>query len=249
MARIALFFNLWFLSFTIQAQLIQANAPYLPEQQHLMAELLVSFEVQAPIPSTATEAWSAWSTVPNFTFGKDRGHMVMINDLDALHPYFREKVKQLIVLCRAKGIELAVVETYRTHAKQNEYKSMGKKYTRSGGGKSKHQYGLAVDVVPVLDSVAQWHDTRLWKKIGTVGEQLGLRWGGRWRSLYDPGHFEWTGGLSGNQLSSGYAPHLPKTFNSQCIEEELAQLEESWQAWEAEQATSARQTTASVKSN
>jgi len=139
-------------------------------------------------------AWKAWTTVENFTYGKDRGSLPMIADLNSLHPYFRDRVHELINACKAQGIELAVVESFRTHAKQSEYFGMGRKYTRSKGGKSKHQYGLAVDVVPVVDGVAQWDDIRLWRRIGVIGERMGLRWGGRWKAPYDPAHFEWTGG-------------------------------------------------------
>lgn len=119
---------------------------------------------------------------------------------------------------------------------------MGKKYTRATGGHSKHQYGLAIDVVPVVDSVAQWDNARLWKKIGAVGEQLGLRWGGRWHTLYDPGHFEWSGGLSSYSLAKGMIPHVPKSISNKypCIEEDLALLTEYWSAWEIEQSSLAR---------
>jgi peptidoglycan L-alanyl-D-glutamate endopeptidase CwlK len=187
--------------------------------------------------------------VENFTFDKDRGNLPMIADLDALHPYFRDKVSALISLCKARGIELAIVESYRTHAKQNEYKSMGKKYTRSVGGKSKHQYGLAVDVVPLIDSVAQWDNARIWRKIGVIGEQLGLRWGGRWKSLYDPGHFEWTGGLSSYHLSAGQWPKVPKPTQYPCLEEELIRLTEYWRAWEIEQSSITRKETSTTKMN
>src|SRR3990170_6849590 len=95
--------------------------------------------------------WKDWSYVENYAFGKDRGSLPMINDLKSLHPFFRDQIVKLIELCKAKGIELAIVETYRTHAKQHEYKTMGKKYTTSKAGQSKHQYGLAVDVVPVVN--------------------------------------------------------------------------------------------------
>lgn len=181
--------------------------------------------------------WKNWLLVENNTFGRNRGDMQMIADVNALHPYFRDKVLDLIANCKAKGIELAFVETYRTHAKQNEYKGMGKKYTRSGGGKSKHQYGLAVDVVPIIDGVAQWDNKALWLKVGLVGEKLGLRWGGRWRHPFDPGHFEWTGGLNTTTLSAGYKPYIPKEKELYpCLEEDLAQLRKYWKEWEAEQA-------------
>jgi len=195
---------------------------------------LIESDVETP------ETWQTWSTIENFTFGKDRGAMTMITDLNALHPYLRDQVQELIRLCQAKGIELAIVETYRTVAKQNEYKSMGKKYTRSVGGLSKHQYGLAIDVVPIIDSVAVWNNIAVWKKIGAVGEKLGLRWGGRWRHPFDPGHFEWTSGLTGVQIAAGHAPRIPNQDNYPCIEEELDLLKNNWRAWETEQSAIAR---------
>src|SRR6478736_892506 len=72
-------------------------------------------DVFAPLPEseveTISEIWQTWSTIENFTFGKDRGAMTMITDLNALHPYLRDQVQELIRLCQAKGIELAIVET------------------------------------------------------------------------------------------------------------------------------------------
>jgi hypothetical protein len=185
--------------------------------------------------------WKNWTSVGNYTYGKNRGDIPMINDLNALHPYFRDKVQQLISICKAKGIQLAFVETYRTHSKQAEYKGMGRKYTRSGAGKSKHQYGFAVDVVPIVNDTACWHDKVLWKKVGVVGEQLGLRWGGRWRYPYDPGHFEWTGGLNTLDLATGKEPFIPKKNQLYpCLEEDLKLLKKYWAAWEAEQSAQTR---------
>jgi len=186
--------------------------------------------------------WREWKTVENFTFGKDRGNLPMIADLHSLHPYFRDKISQLIRNCKAKGIELAIVESYRTHAKQAEYFGMGRKYTRSAGGKSKHQYGLAVDVVPIIDSVAVWDNLTLWKKIGTEGEKLGLRWGGRWRSPFDPAHFEWTGGLNTITLANGMMPLLPSNTKESypCIHDDLRLLKKYWEAWESEQSALSR---------
>lgn len=199
-----------------------------------------AFERPTPPAIDTVDMWLKWKTVQNFSFGKDRGSLDMIADLEALHPFFRDKIIELINQCDKKGIKLAVVETYRTHAKQNEYKSMGRKYTRSGGGHSKHQYGLAVDVVPIVDSTAVWNNHALWKKIGTVGERLGLRWGGRWRHPYDPGHFEWTGGLSSYHLAQGTFPAIPRKENYPCVDEDLARLRKYWAEWETEQAALAR---------
>ncbi|MBL7872702.1 MAG: M15 family metallopeptidase [Cyclobacteriaceae bacterium] len=226
--------------------------PYTTEHRQLVAELTKDFETAIGSEKIIThlEDWRNWETVENYTYGKDRGSLPMIADLDALHPYFKEKITKLIATCKRKGIELAIVESYRTVAKQNEYKAMGKKYTRATGGHSKHQYGLAIDVVPVIDSIAQWDNARLWKKIGSMGEQLGLRWGGRWRTLYDPGHFEWSGGLSGDSLAKGLAPYVPKSISNQypCLEEDLQQLAEYWSAWESEQAMITRESSSNPES-
>jgi peptidoglycan L-alanyl-D-glutamate endopeptidase CwlK len=195
---------------------------------------LIVADVEVPIGMDTINGWKQWSLVQNFSFGKDRGELSMINDLDALHPFFRDKIRALIAECKAKGINLAVVETYRTHAKQNEYRFMGRKYTNSTGGKSKHQYGLAVDLVPIVDSAAVWDNIVLWRKIGVVGEKLGLRWGGRWKKPYDPGHFEWTGGLTSTHLSVGKLPEIPLD-RYPCIDDDLRVLRKFWKEWEVTQ--------------
>jgi hypothetical protein len=200
------------------------------DSSYLMAE------VEPMITPDTINGWKQWSFVGNYAFGKDRGAMSMINDLDALHPFFRDKIRSLIDDCKAKGITLAVVETYRTHAKQNEYRYMGRKYTNSTGGKSKHQYGLAVDLVPIVDSAAVWDNVALWRKIGVAGEKLGLRWGGRWKKPYDPGHFEWTGGLTSTHLAGGKLPSIPLD-RYPCIDEDLKVLRKFWKEWEANQGT------------
>lgn len=180
--------------------------------------------------------WKSWSYVENYEFGKDRGSIPMITDLNSLHPFFRDQVSKLIAKCKDRGIELAVVETYRTHAKQHEYKTMGRKYTTSQAGQSKHQYGLAVDVVPVVNSKPVWNSAVLWRKIGAAGEKLGLRWGGRWSDPYDPGHFEWTGGLTSRHLSAGKFP-MRADFGERypCLEEDLKILQSYWAEWETSQ--------------
>jgi len=91
-------------------------------------------------------------------------------------------------------------------------------------------------VVPIVDSVAMWHDPVLWRKVGTAGERLGLRWGGRWRHPYDPGHFEWTGGLTSPALEKGIMPRV-SVQQYPCLEEELSVLRGYWTEWENDQNT------------
>jgi hypothetical protein len=202
-------------------------------------------EESSPAPEDRQALWKQWRLVENYQFGKNRGSLPMIADLQALHPFFREKIIELTRLCQQAGITLAIVESYRTHAKQSEYYAMGKAYTATPGGKSRHQYGLAVDIVPVVDSVAVWNSPKLWRKIGLLGERLGLTWGGRWRVLYDPGHFEWSGGVSRYDLAKGKLPRIPAAFSSryESLAEELTMLQIYWKAWEAEQSVMATRRT------
>jgi hypothetical protein len=241
-------------SLSAQAQLEKLFAIYDTEFQAErsawhppLQDPLVQFAISSSLPAVVEPAimvdtingWRNWRTIENYAYGKDRGTMEMIIELEALHPYFRDKIVTLINNCKAQGITLAVVESYRTHAKQNEYKTMGKKYTRSGGGKSKHQYGLAVDLVPMVDSVAVWDNIALWKKIGVTGEKLGLRWGGRWKKPYDPGHFEWTGGITTKDLAYGKLPPVPRE-NYPCLHDDIKLLRKYWKEWEVSQSMMTR---------
>jgi hypothetical protein len=222
------------LAFETEAQV----PPYADEHLEAFVDLNNTFARAEPIaePVMAEPAMPfGWKTVSNFEFGKNRGQLTMVADLSALHPYFRDRIILLLHNCRKKGINLAIVETYRSPSKQNEYKTMGKKYTRSRAGRSKHQYGLAIDVVPVIDSVAQWDNRALWRKVGAEGEKLGLRWGGRWRHLYDPGHFEWTGGLGSSHLAMGLMPRVPNSKLYPCLDADLVELRKWWQQWDEHQ--------------
>ncbi len=243
MARISFFLIVCLFSITAKGQTL--FIPVASDEIQVRKELLQSFSAPAPVHAwefadDTLDQWKKWALVENYSFGKNRGMIPMIADLQSLHPYFRDKVLQLISQCRQKGIEIAVVETYRTHAKQNEYTSMGRKYTRAKAGHSKHQYGLAVDIVALKDSVPQWNNIALWRKIGAMGERLGLRWGGRWRRPFDPAHFEWTGGAGTYHLVQGNFPPVPKPSLYPCIADDLKELKRHWKAWEAEQASMVR---------
>lgn len=203
---------------------------------------LMVLEESKPGLYDTINGWKKWQTVDNYFFGQNRGSLPMVADLKSLHPYFRDKIIELIRVCKASGINLVVVESYRTPAKQDEYFGMGKKYTRTPGGISRHQYGLAVDLVPVKNSVPVWDNEKLWRKIGVAGERLGLRWGGRWHTPYDPAHFEWSGNVSSHQLAKGYFPTIPRSKLDfyPCIDEDIKLLQKYWEAWEVEQSVLAK---------
>ena len=116
------------------------------------------------------------------------------NDLVYLHPAFRNGVILFIADCKKEGIDLMIVETYRSGERQDLMKKT--KRSTLTANKSKHQHGLALDVVPVVNGKLQWHDQRLWYKIGLIGEKHGLMWGGRWKRFKDYPHFEYNCNIS-----------------------------------------------------
>ena len=57
--------------------------------------------------------------------------------------------------------------------------------------RSNHMTGRAADFVPVKDGKFWWNaPAEVWNVMGIIGEQCGLKWGGRWKDLPDTPHFE-----------------------------------------------------------
>ncbi len=111
--------------------------------------------------------------------------------LKGLHPDVAKKVRQLVNRAERKlGIRLRITSGYRSWVEQNRLFDQGG-LTNARGGQSWHNYGLAADVVPMTPSGQPvWNDVKLWNQIGKLGKQLGFKWGGEFKSIYDPGHFE-----------------------------------------------------------
>src|SRR5262245_2263843 len=55
------------------------------------SSLLVVQEPEPQIVIDTVDGWRNWHYVENYAFGKDRGAIPMITELDALHPYFRDQ--------------------------------------------------------------------------------------------------------------------------------------------------------------
>lgn len=56
---------------------------------------------------------------------------------------------------------------------------------------SNHMSGKACDFVPVKDGKTWWSaPAEVWEIMGIIGEECGLKWGGRWKDLPDSPHFE-----------------------------------------------------------
>ena len=113
---------------------------------------------------------------------------------NGVHPFLAKKIALVIKDARAKGIDLRVVQGFRTMATQQKYfnkgrSTKGSKITNAPPGFSYHNYGFAVDVCEYKNGKPYWKSKR-WQEIGAIGKSHGLVWGGDWTRLVDRPHFQ-----------------------------------------------------------
>lgn len=117
--------------------------------------------------------------------------------LIGLNDKIRPLAERFIELAALQGIPLAITTGKRSNTEQARLYQQGRTtkgpiVTQVGPGRSKHNYGAAIDVAP-LNEKGQPHwpeDDALWQRIGELGESVGLKWGGRWSGFKDRPHFE-----------------------------------------------------------
>lgn len=106
---------------------------------------------------------------------------------------------KFLAACRNEGIDLLVTCTLRSNEEQAALYAQGrtkpgKVVTNAKPGQSMHNHGLAIDVVPLRAGKPVWgttgEDGKLWKRIGEIGEKVGLEWAGRWTTMREYPHFQ-----------------------------------------------------------
>jgi peptidoglycan LD-endopeptidase CwlK len=135
----------------------------------------------------------------------------MSRNLDDLNPKVKELAETFLKSCAAQNFPVKVYFTFRTNDEQDALYAQGRtlpgsKVTNAKGGQSYHNYGLAFDAAPLNDDLTiDWKTTLKYLKMGEIGESVGLEWGGRWKFKDQP-HFQFTFGLSIQQLQQGIKP-------------------------------------------
>lgn len=136
-------------------------------------------------------------------------HQVLSDDMDLIsegrlkdvHPMLASKIRQLADLLGQEGIVIRVTQGLRTWDEQAKLYAQGRSepgkiVTNAPAGSSYHNFGLAVDVVPMTPLGPDWNVTHpVWQRIATVGKSLGLESGSTWRTFKDFPHFQLTGNL------------------------------------------------------
>jgi len=121
--------------------------------------------------------------------------------LSEVHPMLAEKIRAMADALEAQGVSIRVTQGLRTWDEQAALYAKGRtapgpKVTNASAGTSWHNYGLAVDVVPMTPLGPDWNTSHpVWQAIITTGEAQGLVAGAKWRSFPDYPHFQLTGTL------------------------------------------------------
>jgi peptidoglycan L-alanyl-D-glutamate endopeptidase CwlK len=151
-----------------------------------------------------------------------------IEKIKFLHPIVREEVLKAYTyinnILLGKGIRLRFSHTLRSFEEQKQLYATGRSkpgkiITNAKEGLSMHNYGLAFDIVLLIDKendgsfeTASW-DTRAdfdkdriadWMEVVNHFKKLGWTWGGDWKSFPDCPHLEKTFNLTPKQLLSRY---------------------------------------------
>ena len=136
--------------------------------------------------------------------------------LDDLLPVVKAQAERFLLLAKEAGIDLLVTSTYRDNDSQAALYAQGRTkpgiiVTNAKPGQSWHNWRCAFDVVPLRNGKPVWNtsgeDGKLWRKIGELGESVGLEWAGRWTGrLKEMAHFQYTNGLSLSDLQNGKVP-------------------------------------------
>lgn len=116
--------------------------------------------------------------------------------INELQESVRPLAANLLRLAADQGIQLKIVQAYRTPDQQQALKDSGRGVTNAGALLSYHNHRLAFDVVPVeYISLPDWNPTGdLWPTVGAIGQSVGLEWGGTWPGKKrDLPHFQLTG--------------------------------------------------------
>lgn len=124
-----------------------------------------------------------------------------LSDLD---PALQSLAEKFLSLCSDAGIDILVTCTYRSPKEQDKLYAQGrtepgKIVTNARAGQSKHNLtnaslqpaSQAFDIVPLRSGKPIWNASDpVWQQVGSIGEDLGLEWAGRWKRFKEYPHFQ-----------------------------------------------------------
>lgn len=133
---------------------------------------------------------------------------ISLSRVSGLHPKVVNDFKNFITDAEnALGITLRVTQGMRTFEEQQALYDQGrtkpgKIVTKAKPGSSYHQYGLAVDLVELVNDGVDWNYDM--GKLVPFAAKYGIEWGGNWKGFKDLPHFEKHFGIHWSKLLVKY---------------------------------------------
>lgn len=114
--------------------------------------------------------------------------------ISTLLPPVRSMARALVQKAVLAGIKVKIISGFRTYAEQNALYAQGRTtagavVTNAKAGYSNHNFGIAFDV-GVFEGGKYLGESPKYKAVGVIGMDLGLEWGGNWKTLVDQPHFQ-----------------------------------------------------------
>jgi len=111
-----------------------------------------------------------------------------------LSPNFRKKMRSYLNSAREEGIDLRLIEGFRSCERQDKLYAQGRTekgdiVTNAKCGQSIHNYSEAGDVYEYKNGKILFKNPN-WDRIGELAVQAGLEWGGNWKSFQDRPHVQ-----------------------------------------------------------
>ncbi len=128
-----------------------------------------------------------------------------------LLPEAQPMARVLVQKAAAVGITIKLISGLRTYAEQDALYAQGRTapgriVTNARGGYSNHNFGIAFDI-GVFEGGRYQPESPKYKAVGALGVDLGLEWGGNWKTIVDQPHFQlcpaWAAGLPERQMLAG----------------------------------------------
>lgn len=116
--------------------------------------------------------------------------------------------RALVQKSAANGIKIKIISGLRTYEEQDKLYAQGRTapgniVTKAKGGYSNHNFGIAFDA-GVFEGARYLPESPKYKAVGVLGMELGLEWGGNWKTLVDQPHFQlrpaWATRISEKQM-------------------------------------------------
>lgn len=131
-------------------------------------------------------------------------------EINHLLPTVRDAAKAALAEIDGKGIKYVVTCTLRTHAEQAALYAQGrttpgKKVTNANAGQSFHEYGVALDIYPIVNGKIDFSGSHLdvWKAIAEAFKKHGFEWAYEWKTFKEMPHFQMTNGKPLSYFQNG----------------------------------------------